>query len=430
MTARPSRPPTPVRRALASAPFRRLFLAATASRWGDTFNTVALVVTVFELTGSGTKVAATVGFEILPVLLFGFVAGASVDRLPRRRVLIAADVARAVIALVLAAGHGQLWVVYAGAFALSAVSQYAGPAFSSLLPSVVPTRDLTGANTALWSAAVASQVVLAPVAGVLVATAGPGWAFGVNAISFLASAVVILGLHPDRPAGRVDGRRLEQVAEGLRSVRSSPFLSTLAAVQGLAALSAGATSALLVVLAGEHLGAGPGRFGVLLSAIGVGAAVGPVLLQHLLSDFRRPGPLFGPYLVRGGVDLVLATSSSFGVATAALAVYGVGTSTGMVTYQSVLQATVPERLRGRTFAFYDVVWQSARLVSLAAGGVLADALGVRAVYVVGGVLLLGAGALGLARARPVDVDVDVGDLEIGDPAGPQGLDDRSDDGNA
>ena len=428
MPARPSRPPTPVRRALASAPFRRLFVAATASRWGDTFNTVALVVTVFELTGSGTKVAATVGFEILPVLLFGFVAGASVDRLPRRRVLIAADLARAAIAVTLVAGHRHLWVVYAGAFALSAVSQFAGPALSSLLPSLVPARDLTGANTALWSSAVASQVVLAPLAGALVAAAGPGWAFGVNAASFLASALVIRGLHPDRPAAPVAGRRLDQVGEGLWAVRSSPFLSTLAAVQALAALSAGATSALLVVLAGDHLGAGPGRFGILLSAIGVGAAVGPIVLQRLLVDFRRPAALFGPYVVRGAVDLVLASSSNFGLATGALAVYGVGTSTGMVTYQSVLQASVPERLRGRTFAFYDVVWQSARLLSLAAGGVLADAVGVRAVYVVGGVLLLAAGALGLARARPGEIAF--ADLEVGEPADPQGLGDRHDDGDA
>ncbi|HVL27181.1 MAG TPA: MFS transporter, partial [Acidimicrobiales bacterium] len=206
---------------------------------------------------------------------------------------------------------------------------------------------------------------------------------------------------PAAPASR----RLADVAEGLRIVRTSRFLGTLAAVQALAALSAGATSALLVVLADRQLGAGPGRFGLLLGAIGVGAAVGPLVLRRLLADPRRPPLLFGPYLLRGGVDLTLASTSSFPVALASLAAYGVGTSTGMVTYNSVLQSTVPDRLRGRVFACYDVIWQAARLASLGAGGVLADALGVRAVYLVGGVLLLAAGALGLARLRTADLVV-------------------------
>lgn len=71
--------------------------------------------------------------------------------------------------------------------------------------------------------------------------------------------------------------------------------------------------------------------------------------------------LFGPYLLRGVVDLVLAATRSFGVALAALGIYGVGTSTGNVTYQSVLQTRIDDRIRRRVFAFYDIVWQTARL---------------------------------------------------------------------
>lgn len=126
-----------------------------------------------------------------------------------------------------------------------------------------------------------------------------------------------------------------------------------------------------------------------------GAGFGPLVLSRLGNDVRRPGWLFGPYLLRGVIDLVLAASSSFAVALGALGVYGVGTSTGNVTYNSVLQTVVPDRLRGRVFAFYDVVWQSGRLASIAAGGVVADAIGIRAVYVFGGALLLAAGLIGI-----------------------------------
>jgi MFS family permease len=377
--------------------FRRLFLAQTISRWGDTFNSVALVVLVFRLTGSGLRVGGTVAFEIVPVLLLGFAAGAFVDRHPRRRVMIGADLARAAVALVLAGFGDNLPVIYGAAFALSAGAVFFNPAASSLLPSLVEPEDTVDANAALWSGAVLSQIALAPLAGALVSFAGARPAFVVNAASFLVSAALLSRLPQPAAAARVPGRRLADVAEGLRIIRGSRLLGTLAAVQGVAALSAGATSALLVVLAERHLHVGAGRFGILIGAIGVGAGLGPLVLRRLIADPRRPGLLFGPYLLRGGVDLTLAASSSFPVALVALGAYGVGTSTGMVTYNSLLQTTVPDRLRGRIFAFYDVVWQAARLASIGAGGLVADALGVRAVYVMGGVLLLAAGALGLLR---------------------------------
>ena len=108
--------------------------------------------------------------------------------------------------------------------------------------------------------------------------------------------------------------------------------------------------------------------------------------------------MFGPYVLRGVVDLVLAASTSFGVALGALAAYGIGTSTGNVTYNSVLQSTVPDRMRGRVFAFFDVVWQTGRLFSIGIGGLAADRFGIAAVYWLGGAILITAGGLGLALA--------------------------------
>lgn len=391
-------------RALSRPGFRRLFAASTVSRSGDVFASVALVVLVYRLTGSGLRVGVAVAFEIAPVLLFGFVAGAVVDRLPRRRVMVAADLGRAGVALALALfGTSSLPAIYAAAFALSALTVFFNPASSSAVPALVAPDELVGANAALWSGAVVSQVVLAPVAGLTVAWAGAAPALVANAASFLASAGLLAGLAlpPVAAAGAAAGRRLAELGEGLRAVRATPLLRTLASVQALAALSAGATSALLVVLAEEHLQVGPSRFGVLVGAIGVGAGLGPLVLQRVATDVRRPGLLFGPYLLRGAVDLVLAASASFGVALVSLAAYGVGTSTGMVTWNTVLQSSVPDRLRGRVFAFYDVVWQTSRLVSIGAGGVLADAAGIRAVYALGGALLLAAGALGVARRTQV-----------------------------
>jgi len=229
----------------------------------------------------------------------------------------------------------------------------------------------------------------------------------INATTFLVSAALLQGLPSSGRAPAAPTKHLADIAEGLRTIRASRFLATLAGVQGLAALSAGATSALLVVLAEEHLDVGASEFGFLIAAIGVGAGFGPLVLQRFVDDVRRPVFLYGPYLLRGAVDIVLAATRSFGIALGALSIYGVGTSTGNVTYNSVLQTTVPDRLRGRVFAFYDVVWQAARLTSIGIGGVMADTLGVVAVYWAGGVLLLAAGTLGLTAGRTIRHDVGV-----------------------
>lgn len=397
--SRSNREPSGLARALGNRGFRRFLAARTISQWGDTFNAVALVILVYRLTGSGLQVGATVVFEIVPVLAFGFVAGAVVDRLPRQRVMIAADLGRAGIAAALALSHTRLPVIYAAAFGLSTLSVFFNPAAASVVPALVGDDDVVGANSAVWSAAVLSQIALAPAAGGLVSIAGAGPAFALNAASYVLSAALLLGLRLPVHSVRAPSRRLHDIAEGLRVIRGSRFLRTLAGVQGLAALSAGATSALLVVLAQQHLHVGASRFGLLLAAIGVGAGLGPLVLTLLVRDVRRPGWLFGPYVLRGAVDILLAATASFPLALVALALYGVGTSTGNVTYNSVLQTAIPDRLRGRVFAFYDVVWQTARLASIAAGGVLADQFGITAVYLLGGVLLIAAAGLGLALAR-------------------------------
>jgi len=311
------------------------------------------------------------------VLLLGFVAGAAADRLSRSQVMVTADLSRAGIAALLAVFHSQLWTVYAAAFRLSPFSVFSSPATASALPALAGEADVAGANSAAWSAAVISQIALAPAADALVAAARAGPAFALNAVSFLASAALLTPLPlPARPPA-AQTRRLAEKTEGLRAVCGSRFLSALAGVQALAALSAGATSALLFALAGRHLHAGAGRFGLVLAAIGLAAGFGPLALQRLVHDVRHADWLFGPYQLRGLVDRTLAATTSFGVAVGALAVYGAGTSTSTITCNPVPQTGVPDQIRSRVFAFYDVVWQTARLASIELEGVLADAYGSR-----------------------------------------------------
>jgi MFS family permease len=290
--------------------------------------------------------------------------------------------------------------VYLIAFGLSVGAVLFNPAANSALPTLVKKDELVAANSGIWTAAVLSQIALAPLAGVLYAALGAGPAFGINAVSFLVSAGLLAGLRlPAAPRSTDRHGFFADAIAGLRVLASDRLLRALGAGQLLAALSAGATSALLVVLAREHLDLPPSGYGLLLGAIGVGAVLGPLVLTRLVSDPRRPGFVFGPYVLRGLVDLMLATFTALPLALVALAIYGLGTSTGAVTFNSLLQAHTPEHVRGRIFASFDVFWQLGRLVSLLIGGVLAAALGIQAVYYLGGALLLLAAVIGWTGVR-------------------------------
>ncbi|MGI8868559.1 MAG: MFS transporter [Mycobacteriales bacterium] len=391
-----------LRSVLARPAYRRLWAARTVSQCGDVAQFTTLALLVLHLTGSGLGVSGAVLAEIAPALIFAPLAGPMVDRLPRVRVMVSADLVRVVLAAVLALWHSEIAVVYVVAFGLSAGAVFFNPAASSLLPAVVDEEELVAANSGIWSAAVLSQILLAPLAGLLAATAGYGWTFALNVASFALSAVLLRGLRVTQPpASATVGTIWTQGREALSLLGRDRLLRGLAVGQALAALSAGATSALLVVLARERFHAGGGRYGLMLATIGVGAFVGPLMLTRFSAAVRRPRVVFAAFGLRGAVDLVLASVAALPAALGALVFYGLGTSTGNVTFSSVIQSHVPPQLRGRVFSAFDLIWQAMRLASLLIGGLLADRLGIRAVYYLGGGLLIAAALAGVTTSTDV-----------------------------
>ncbi len=398
VTEKTERPPG-LRAVLAKPAYRRLWAARTVSQCGDVAQFTTIVLLVLQLTGSGLGVSGVVFAEIAAVLLLAPLAGPLVDRLPRVRVMISSDVARVLLAGVLVVWNENVLVVYAVAFGLSAGAVFFNPAANSLLPTLVADDELVAANSGIWSAAVLSQVVIAPVAGLLAATAGFEWAFALNAGSYAVSAILLRGLRAgEQPLPVASGGIWKQGLEALTLLGQDRLLLALAIAQALAALSAGATSALLVVLAAEHLGVGGSGYGAMIAAIGAGAFLGPLILTRVSDRIRGPGVIFGAFGLRGVVDLILATFTALPAALATLALYGLGTSTGNVAFSSLIQSRVKSQMRGRVFSAFDVIWQSMRLVSLLLGGILADTIGIRAVFYTGGALLIAAALTGVAAS--------------------------------
>ena len=282
MSAVTAADPRPRLRALLRRPpYRRLWVARTIGQVGDVAQFTTLALLLVALTGSGLGVSGAVLAEIAPVLLLAPLAGSLVDRLPR--VMVAADVLRVALAATLTLWHDSPALAYAVAFGLSAGQVFFSPAAQSLLPTVVDDEELVAANSGIWTAAVVAQIAVAPIAALLAVHVGFGPAFAVNAVSFALSAAVLRGLpEPERPRPVSVSSPFAHAREALTVLGQIPLLKALAAGQFLAALSAGATSALLVVLAQERLGGGEG-FGCprswqcqLRPGLGVGHGRGPV----------------------------------------------------------------------------------------------------------------------------------------------------------
>jgi MFS family permease len=379
-----------------------LWLGQLISNFGDTLHYIALVVLVYELTGRGVAVAGLVAAEIIPVLLLGPIAGVMIDRFSRKTVLIGSDLFRTVLVLSLIWPQGA-WHAYVVAAGLAAGTTFFNPTVQAVIPALTTEDQHLAANSVAWSTGRLVQIVASAVSGGLIAFLGTGAAFALNAASFVVSALLLVGLRIPAHAGQLGAgskRGLRSyfvdARAGLAYALRDRFVSRLLLVQALASFAVGATGALLVVLSEQHLHLLPAGFAWLIGAIGLGALLGPLIPNTLAKDYRNARWLFVPYVIRGIGDVLIAVFTPLPIALLIMFVYGLNTSTGMVVFSSTVQGAVPDAVRGRVFTLLDVTWNAMRLLSLALGGWLVDAVGIRPIFWAGGTLLMIAGILGLA----------------------------------
>lgn len=378
-----------------------LWLSQLVSSLGDTLHYIALVVLVYQLTGRGAAVALLVAAEVVPILLLGPVAGVVIDRFSRKSVLIGADVFRALLALSLVWPQG-VWHAYIVAAGIAAGNTFFNPTVQAVIPELTTEDQRLAANSVSWSTGRLVQIIASAIAGGLIALIGTDAAFVLNAATFVVSALLLVRLVIPAHAGQLGqdtkrgvDRYLSDARAGLRYAMRDRLVSRLLIVQALASLATGATGAMLVVLSEQHLGLPPSGFAWLIGAIGVGALVGPLIPNALAKDYRDARWLFVPYIIRGVGDVLLAIFTPLPIALMILFVYGLNTSTGIVVFSSTVQSAVPGDVRGRVFTLLDITWNAMRLLSLAAGAVLVDAVGIRPLFWTGGAVLTLAGVLGV-----------------------------------
>jgi MFS family permease len=343
--------------------YRLLWLGQIVSQLGDWFNSVALYALLLELTGTATSVALMIIVQFLPMAVIGPVAGVVVDRVNRRRLMIAADVLRglAVLVLLMVRRPDQVWMVYLVMGTVVSLTAFFEPARTAVIPSVTTRSELLTANalsSATWSAMLA---IGAGAGGIVTALLGRDAAFLVNAVSFLASAVIIgrTSFNADppavkRPAGWASVTGLGDLLEGFRYVRSDRHVAALMLVKAGWGVAGGVL--LIMTVLGQRVfpvgGSAAAGIGVLYAARGVGAGIGPILARAWLGqqpdEMRRA--IAPSYFLVSVFYLMLSWSPTILLASAAVIGAHAAGSVLWVFSTVLLQMSVPDRFRGRVFS--------------------------------------------------------------------------------
>lgn len=383
----------------ANRDFRLLYFGTLISLGGDWFLTVTLLDLVLELTGSATLASLILLCQTLPIFLFAPHAGHVIDRMDRRKLMIAVDLLRAVACLLplLARTPAMLPFAYAGVILISIGSAYFEPAAQAALPNLVAPEDLAPANVLMGSTWGTMLTVGAALGGAATMVLGRDASFAVDSFSFLLSAWLLWRIRArfseEREGQHAKPPLLESMRETLHYAKNNPRVLALLMVKGGYGLGAGVV-AMLSVFGREVFQAGALGIGLLFAARGVGALLGPFAIRGALrtDDARYRSIAFCLLAFGAGyAALAFSTTLAAGILAIAFAHLGGGAAWQVSTYG--LQREVPDFIRGRVFsADYGFVTLTLAMSGLGAGiasdqfGPTAATLGTAAVCIVFGVL--------------------------------------------
>jgi MFS family permease len=391
---------TPLR---ASADFRRMFVGQAISEFGTQITFVAVPFQVYTITRSTAMVGLLALCEALPLVVLPIVGGAIADAIERRRFLMAAQAITAALSVALAVNaflpDPQLWILFAFSFLWASAYSLYSPAFRAW-PARLLTPDLYTSALALEVVYYQSAALIGPaLAGVLMATVGVGWAYVLDAVSYVAVIAALAGMHPSPPTADRASVGWSTITEGLRFLRGKQVLQGTFWID-LNAMIFGLPISLYPAFVLDVLHASPAVLGLLYSAEAVGAllvAVASGRAKHV----RRQGLVTIVACMCWGAGII-----GFGVAGTlwlALVFLMLASAADMVSglyRDAILKTVTPDEMRGRLEGIGLAVVGTGPSLGNAEAGLLASVTSVRTSIVSGGIAcILGAGLLALVLPR-------------------------------
>ncbi len=387
---------------LANRNYRTFFFSQAVSLTGTWMQSVAVAWLVLTLTGSATWLGLAIALQSLPVLLLGPYGGLLVDRMDKRRLLIGTQSAAAGQALALGlltvTGTVNLGWVLALSIGLGLINAVDNPGRQAFVREMVPVemvRNAVSLNAVLVNVA---RAVGPAIAGVLIATAGLGTCFLVNAVSFIAviGAYAVMNrseLRPTEPVPRGPG----QLRDGLRYVRHDPHLLVPLLMMALVGTLTYEFQISLPALATETFNGGAGSLGAVTAAMGVGAVIGGLVSAGRPGSGIRTMALAAAAF--GGTVLLVVLSPTLVAASGALVAVGAASIWFLSTGSTTLQLTAAPEMRGRVMALWTVAFIGTTPVGGPIIGFVAEQAGPRWALALGAAAALIAAGLGAVALR-------------------------------
>lgn len=366
--------------------FRWIWASSSIANIGDGVLISAGPLLIASITKSPFAIAMALFVQRLPWLVFGVLAGAIIDRLDRRRLIIVVDVFRAAVlgllAGAIAAGSLNLVVIYVAMFLLGSAETLADNASSTVIAVAIPTAGIGQANARLMGAKIVANQLAGPPLGAFLFGIGLAVPFGFNAVCFALSVVLVSRIRLPLPSdtGERTTSLLAESREGLRWLWNHPPVRTLALMITVFNVTFGASFAVWVLYATDRLGLSEVGFGFLLTATAVGGVVGSAAYQRLEQRFSYAWLLRVGLIIETCTHLALALTDVAVVAGAVMVLFGIHAVVWGTTSTTVRHRAVPSALLGRVTSVYMIGSVGALALGTLLGGAIAERWGVLAPF--------------------------------------------------
>jgi MFS transporter, DHA3 family, macrolide efflux protein len=367
---------------------------------GDRLAALAFPWLVYKATGSALGTGAVFALYTLPWVVFGAFSGVIVDRVDKRRLMVAMDVLRAVLVLAVPfLATRSLPSVFVLAFVIASLGVFFDPAKLAIVPEIVPGDRLMRANSLLSTGENLTEILGWALAGLLLAAVSTTAAFRLDAATFVVSAVALALMRYRAPvrdaAEKAAGAFRKELKEGFTFLRRDRGLRANTTMIVVCVAGMGAVYPLTFLFAVDVLGRGAGAFGALEAVSSIGFLVGSLALVALATRVRKGRVMIAGLFAMGVCLALVSLTGSVWVAAVPFALFGLANALVLIAVDTFLQQTVPEGMRGRVFSTRFMLTQGTYAVSVLVGGALAGVVDVRLLFVVAGVIVAASGLVGL-----------------------------------
>jgi MFS family permease len=377
--------------ALGYRDFRVLWLGACTSSIGTWMQKVAQSWLVLEITDSASYLALDAFLGELPILLFTLIGGVVADRRDRRRLLLASQVVQMIsafsLAILVVGGWVHIWHVLALSFLSGCAQAFGGPAYQSLVPSLVHKEHLPNA-VALNSIQFNIARVIGPLlAGVTLHTLGSASCFTINGLSFLVVIAALLSLHTPQVAPAGQRRMLDELRTGLVYVRDQPAVRRLTLLALASTFLGVPLLTFLPVFARNVFHEGVGQYSQMMAWSGVGAVAGALVVAWLGRFAHMGRTALTVQVLFGALTVAFALTRELWVSYMLLAVTGAALMVVFSLLTSLVQLIAPNEMRGRVMSIYMVAFRGGMPLGSLVTGLAIDRVGAPAAIAVNGLLL-------------------------------------------